>query len=155
VRARVGQVVQERAQGHPAPRSRGGGGPMTTKKPTTKDLTNKSAQRLAKAKDTSLWRACDGSMAPEFLPGDAVYVIPRLVPQTGDLVVARLADGSPLLGRYKARRGKKAFDLIPDDKRWPTVRVNAKAPGEVVGVAFLHSRKMRPGGQPRSEWRAH
>lgn len=115
------------------------------------DLTQRSAERLAMAKDTSLWRIRDASMAPELLPGDSVYISPRLVPQSGDLVVARVASGC-LLGRYRAR-GRKAFELIPENKRWPTVRVNAKSPGEVLGVAFMHSRKMRIDGKPRSAWR--
>ena len=31
-------------------------------------------------------------------------------------------------------------------------RANAKSPGEVLGVAFMHSRKMRIDGKPRSAW---
>jgi SOS-response transcriptional repressor LexA len=116
-------------------------------------LTLKQAHRLACAEDTSAWKIRDGSTAPEFLPGDCVLINHRLTPQAGDLVVARLATGSCHLGRYKARREKKAFDLIPEDKRWPTIRINAKSPGEVLGVAFMHSRKMRIDGKPRSAWR--
>jgi SOS-response transcriptional repressor LexA len=118
---------------------------------TAQQLTIKGAHRLAQAKDTSLWRIRDRSMAPEFLPGDSVYVSPRLAPDTGDMVVARLANGPCLLRRYKAS-GKKAFALIPKDRRWPTIRVNSRSPGEVVGVVFLHSRKMRIDGKPRSAW---
>jgi SOS-response transcriptional repressor LexA len=114
---------------------------------TAQQLTLMQAQRLTEAKDTSRWRIRDGSMAPEFLPGDSVFVSPRLAPETGDLVLVRVTGGC-VMGRYRAR-GKKAFDLIPDDKRWPTVRVRAKSSGEVVGVAFLHSRRMRFGDQPR------
>jgi SOS-response transcriptional repressor LexA len=118
---------------------------------TAQQLTIKQAQRLMMAKDTKRWRILDASMAPEFLPGDSVHVNPRLVPQRGDVVVARLANGSHLFGRYTARRGK-AFDLIPEDKRRPVERINARSPGEVLGVAFMHTRKMRIDGEPRSAW---
>jgi hypothetical protein len=104
---------------------------MTTKKLTIATLTDEDFDWLTSARDTRLWRILDASMAPDLLPGDAVYVSPRLAPLTGDLILARLADGSCLLRRYKAR---------------------GRMPGEVVGVAFMDLRKMRPGGRPRSKW---
>jgi hypothetical protein len=90
-------------------------------------------------------------MAPEFLPGDSLHTNPQLMPETGDLAVARRADGSLLIGHYKARRGKKDFALVPADKRRSTERFGAKS---LLGVAFLHTRKMRIDGKPRSAWRA-
>ena len=125
---------------------------MTTKKLTVATLTDEDFDWLESARDTRLWRILDASMAPEFLPGDALYASLRLVPETGDLVVARLADGLPIIGRYKARRGRKAFDVIPADKRRPAARINAKSPGEVLGVAFMHRRKMQIDGKPRAAW---
>jgi hypothetical protein len=100
---------------------------MTTKKFTLAPLTDEGLERLATAKEIRFWRIRDASMAPEFLPGDSLYVSPRLVPETGDLVVARLADGSPLIGRYKAGGGKKAFDVVPADKRRPVERILVEA----------------------------
>ena len=110
---------------------------MTAKKLTIATMTDEDFDWLVSARDTQLWRILDASMAPEFLPGDVLDVSLRVVPETGDLVVACLADGTAVMGSYKARRGKKAFDVIPADKRRPAARINAKSPGELLGVAFM------------------
>jgi hypothetical protein len=123
----------------------------TTKKLTLATLTGADFDWLDQARDTQRWRIVDASMAPEFLPGDSLHTNPQLVPETGDLAVARRADGSRLIGHYKARRGKKDFDLVPVDERRPTERFGAKS---LLGVAFMHTRKMRIDGKPRSAWRA-
>jgi len=88
------------------------------------------------------------SMLPEFRPGDVVIVDPDVVPNPGNIVVAKLdTEDRATLKKYRARgfdaQGEPIFELVPLNDDYPTITVNAGNPGRVVGTVVEHHRKLR------------
>lgn len=88
------------------------------------------------------------SMEPEFREGDLILIDPRIAPQPGDYVVARLdADERATFKKFRARgadaNGAETFDLVPLNEDFPTLRVDASNPGQIIGVMVEHRRRRR------------
>jgi transcriptional regulator with XRE-family HTH domain len=88
-------------------------------------------------------RIADHSMADEFAPPDVIILNPTLTPEQDDFVLVRInKTGEEVFRRYVQRRGG-AYDLVPEDGKWPTVTINDSNPGELLGVLEEHRKKRR------------
>lgn len=88
------------------------------------------------------------SMEPEFAAGDIIVVDPRVAPQPGDYVVAKLDHSErATFKKYRSRGvdqdGQPAFELAPLNDDFQTLRVDATNPGQVIGVMVEHRRRRR------------
>lgn len=87
-------------------------------------------------------------MLPFFRPGDVIIIDPDAALRPGDIVLAKLErEELPTLGKYRARgddeNGAMAFELAPLNEDYPTVLVNARNPGEIIGPVLEHRRRLR------------
>lgn len=86
------------------------------------------------------------SMRPRLRPGDRLLVDYRRVPQEGDVVVARLADGTVAVKRAAQRRttrsGGPGWWLLSDD---PAVGVDSRHRGVVPAEDVLAVVRFRLG----------
>lgn len=89
------------------------------------------------------------SMEPVYFEGDLIIVDPAVNPLPDDDVVVNIPgpDGDPgenVFKRYKPR-GAGAYDLVPLNPDYPTITVNSKNPGKIIGtvVERRHFRKRR------------
>lgn len=88
------------------------------------------------------------SMEPEFVDGDIIVIDPHVAPQPGDFVVAKLdRDERATFKKFRSRgldsEGNPAFELVPLNEDFPTLRVDASNPGHVIGVMVEHRRRRR------------
>ncbi len=91
------------------------------------------------------------SMEREFREGDKLIVDPEMVPQPGDFVIAKLdGEEEATFKKYRPRgldaAGRPVIDLVPLNEDWPVLRIDADAPGRIVGTVVEHRRyyKRRP-----------
>ncbi len=88
------------------------------------------------------------SMTPEFNPGDKVIVDPNQAVFPGAFVVAKVesANGATLK-KYRDRgvddQGIEQFDLVPLNEDFPTIRINARNPGSIIGVVIEKRKRYR------------
>ncbi len=88
------------------------------------------------------------SMVPDLNPGDIVIIDPSIKPMPGEIVLAKLEKEDTLfLRRYrpleKDGTESDAFELIPTNEFWPTITVNNKNPGHVIGTLVEHRCRRR------------
>lgn len=85
------------------------------------------------------------SMEEDFRAGDVVVIDPDIEPMPGDFVHVEMTDGRVLFRKYRpqvvAKGVAPAFDLVPSNEDWPTVRVDGENPGKIKGV--MSERTMR------------
>jgi SOS-response transcriptional repressor LexA len=91
-------------------------------------------------------------MAPLFQESDIVIIDASTAPLPGDTVVAQLdSEKEATIKTYRPRGadedGAPIIDLVPLNDYWPTLRIDAKTPGRIVGVVTEH-RRFRKGGAP-------
>lgn len=89
-----------------------------------------------------------GSMAPEFREGDVIVIDTGIEPRPGDYVVAKLdRDDRATFKRYRPRGldddGQPVIELSPLNDDFPTLVMNARNPGTIVGVMIEHRRFRR------------
>lgn len=109
------------------------------------DVTGDIADKIGK--HTFALYVDGDSMAPVFSPGDLVVVDPDRQPKPGDIVIAKLdREEAATLKKYRPRghddEGNEVFELVPLNEDWPTLRVDAKNPGRVIGVVVEHRRRL-------------
>lgn len=88
------------------------------------------------------------SMLPEFKPGDIVVVDTGLDPLPGDFVVALIDnDNQATFKKFRPRgsdeNGYPEIELAPLNLDYPTLFINAKTPGRIVGTMIEHRRYRR------------
>lgn len=88
------------------------------------------------------------SMAPEFVPGDVVVIDPDACVRAGDDVVAKLNGGKEAtLKRFRDRglddQGYPAFELVPANPDYATIRCNSDNPATIIGPVVEHRRHRR------------
>lgn len=89
-----------------------------------------------------------GSMLPEFREGDVIVIDTGIEPRPGDFVVAKLdRDDRATFKRYRPRGhdddGAPVIELAPLNDDFPTLVMNARNPGTIVGVMIEHRRFRR------------
>lgn len=89
-----------------------------------------------------------GSMLPEFREGDVIIIDTDIQPRPGDFVVAKLdRDDRATFKRYRPRGvdddGEPVVELAPLNSDFPTLVMNARNPGTIVGVMIEHRRFRR------------
>lgn len=89
-----------------------------------------------------------GSMLPEFREGDVIVIDTGIEPRPGDFVVAKLdRDDKATFKRYRPRgvddEGQPIIELAPLNDDFPTLIMNARNPGTIVGVMIEHRRFRR------------
>lgn len=86
------------------------------------------------------------SMEPDFQPGDTIIVDPERAPRPGDLVVARIdAHNAATFKRYRvkaAAKGRMQVELVPLNPDWPTLSIDERNGGRLVGVVTDHIRRL-------------
>lgn len=88
------------------------------------------------------------SMRPDFRDGDIIIIDTGVAPDPGDFVVAQL-DGEPkaTFKRYRLRGydedGQPIVELAPINPDYPTLVMDAKRPGRIIGTMIEHRRKRR------------
>ena len=103
--------------------------------------TNKFPVRTGLSEKCVVLRVNDGSMEPEFDEGETFVLDPTVTsPQDRSFVVARLSDGTHVLRRFVAKRGK-AFDLQAESEDWKTISSTPEQQIEIVGVVVEHHRR--------------
>jgi type IV secretory pathway protease TraF len=89
-------------------------------------------------------------MAPTLLPGDRLFVSYRRAPREGDVVVARLPDGTVAVKRAVERRttrsGAPGWWLLSDD---PAVGVDSRHRGAIPAADVLAVVRGRLWPRPR------
>lgn len=79
------------------------------------------------------------SMEPEYREPDIIIVDPDREPHPGNDVVARIdPDDVATFKRYRQRRGAAGrieVDLVPLNENWPTLTLDQKKGGRLIGVA--------------------
>jgi len=97
--------------------------------------------------ETFTFDVCDASMEPGFAKGDMVILDRVIRPGPDDYVVCTIDGAAKTTFRqYKPRGftdGIAAFDLVPCNPEFPTVTVNARNPGQIIGVAVEHLRRLK------------
>ena len=88
------------------------------------------------------------SMEPEFKTGDKVIIDPAIPPRPSDYVVAkREMDEEATFKKYRLRgqddRGNDIIELAPLNLDFPTIMMDEKNPGHIVGVMVEHRRYRR------------
>lgn len=88
------------------------------------------------------------SMLPEFKPGDIVIVDTGLEPMPGDFVVAMIDnDNQATFKKYRPRglddSGSPIIELAPLNTDYPTLFIDEKRPGRIVGTMIEHRRYRR------------
>jgi SOS-response transcriptional repressor LexA len=88
------------------------------------------------------------SMIDEFYPGDIVIVDPEIAPRPGDYVVARLTKEETVTFRkYRPRgsdrSGRPVIELAPLNEDYPTIVMDGRRPGSVVGTMLEHRKYRR------------
>lgn len=88
------------------------------------------------------------SMLPEFKPGDIIVVDTGLHPLPGDFVVALIDnDNQATFKKFRPRgedeQGDPIIELTPLNEDYPTLHINAKSPGRIVGTMIEHRRYRR------------
>ncbi|MDX1422295.1 MAG: XRE family transcriptional regulator [Kiloniellales bacterium] len=88
------------------------------------------------------------SMEPEFRPGDKVIIDPMVQPRPGDFIVAkREADREATFKRYRLRSqdddGYDVIELKPANPDWPSLTMDRKNPGRIIGTMVEHRRYRR------------
>jgi len=88
------------------------------------------------------------SMLPEFAPDDLIIIDTGLEPLPGDYVVA-VTEGD-MEGTFKKYRprgldedGHPIIELTPLNPDYPTLTINSKNPGRIVGTMIEHRRYRR------------
>lgn len=84
----------------------------------------------------------DDSMAPDYRVGDICIIDPVLKAESGDDVVALLAESAAVLRRMQSRgfdrKGNAVYDLITPSADHVTVTVNSDNPANILGVVVEH-----------------
>lgn len=88
------------------------------------------------------------SMLPEFKPGDIVIVDTGLEPMPGDFVVAMIDnDNQATFKKYRPRglddEGFPIIELAPLNTDYPTLIIDEKRPGRIIGTMIEHRRYRR------------
>lgn len=88
------------------------------------------------------------SMLPEFQPGDVVVVDTGLEPLPGDYVVALIDnDAQATFKKFRPRGfdedGQPVVELAPLNDDYPTLVIDAKRPGRIIGTMIEHRRYRR------------
>lgn len=83
------------------------------------------------------------SMLNRFQERDRIIVDPDVQPMPGDFVVAKEdRDEGVTFKQYRPRgedaRGRPVIDLRPLNDDWPTITLDARNPGRIVGVMVEH-----------------
>ena len=89
------------------------------------------------------------SMAPEFQPGDKVIIDPKIQPRPGDYVVAkRDEDRQAIFREFQVRsqntRDRAVIELRSSKPNMPTLSIDRKHPGRIVGTTVEHRRRSMP-----------
>lgn len=74
------------------------------------------------------------SMAPDYQAGDQAVISMSTDPEPGDHVIAKLKNQKEAIFRVYKPRSDGSIDLEPLNDDWPTVKIDTKNPGEIVGV---------------------
>jgi hypothetical protein len=82
----------------------------------------------------------DRSNEPELSVGDSLIVDPDLRPEPGDLILVRL-NGALAVRRFRPRNDH--VELAPFNADWPTEKVSALAPSDLIGVISESARPRR------------
>lgn len=85
------------------------------------------------------------SMAPEFEPPDIIVIDTGLEPAPGDLVVAVVnGDGDATFKQYRPRgldeNDQPIIELAPLNPNYPSLVINARHPGRIIGTLLQHIR---------------
>lgn len=89
------------------------------------------------------------AMTPDFTHGDHVIVDPDVDVLPGDIVLARIDNQlDAVLRRYQDRGqtqdGSPLSALVPLNPDYPTLEIGPDNPGEIIGPAMEHRRRLRP-----------
>lgn len=90
------------------------------------------------------------SMEPDFQSGDVIIVDTGVQPMPGDFVVAKLeGTEEATFKKYRQRgtdeKGSPVIELAPLNPDYPTLTLNSKNPGRIVGTMVEHRRFRRRG----------
>lgn len=85
---------------------------------------------------------------PSFRVGDLIIVDPTVAPNPGEFVIARLhEDNETLFAQYHLRReresGQKFVELAPLNPAFPTIVMDWRHPGQIIGTMIEHRRYWR------------
>ena len=85
------------------------------------------------------------SMTPEFQPGDKIIIDPEVEPRPGEFVVAkREQDQEVTFKKYRLRgyddKGQEIIELRPLNDDFPSLFIDTKNPGRIVGTMVEHRR---------------
>ncbi len=88
------------------------------------------------------------SMLPEFKPGDIIVVDTGLDPLPGDYVVALIDnDNQATFKKYRPRgeneNGNPVIELAPLNSDYPTLIIDERRPGRIIGTMIEHRRYRR------------
>jgi SOS-response transcriptional repressor LexA len=84
------------------------------------------------------------SMSPEFKPGDIVVIDPQVKPQPGEIIVAKLHEGTVTLRKYRpVDTGAETFELISLNVDWPKIVINSENPAQILGTLIEHRCRRR------------
>lgn len=83
------------------------------------------------------------SMLSRFEEGDRIIIDPEVEPMPGDFVVAKQdTEDAATFKQYRPRgtdnRGKPVIDLRPLNDVWPTITLDTRNPGRIIGVMTEH-----------------
>jgi len=86
------------------------------------------------------------SMLPQFREGDRVIIDPDVVPQPGDMVVAKNGGEEATFKKYRPRGvgedGKEIFELVPLNEDYPSMRSDV-TPLVIIGTMVEHRQYRR------------
>lgn len=87
------------------------------------------------------------SMFPEFKQGDIVVIDPDITPEGEDNILVQTKPDECVFAGYQPRgvdsKGEPVFDLVFQNPDYPTIPVNAKSPGRILGTLIEHRRRFR------------
>ena len=89
------------------------------------------------------------SMLPRFLEGDRIIIDPDIEPIPGDFVVAKEdRDGGAVFKQYRPRgfdaRRRPIIELTPLNEAWPTIILDVRNPGRIIGTMVEHHSYRKP-----------
>lgn len=82
------------------------------------------------------------SMAPDFLDGDVIVIDPSVDPAPGDFVYVEVGT-TKLFRRFRPQAQAGAYDLIPSNHDWPTIKIAPDDKAVMCGVMTEHTRPRR------------
>lgn len=83
------------------------------------------------------------SQSPKYAEGDCIIVDPDVEPMPGDDVVGKLDnEDQATFKQYRPRgvdsRKRPIIELKPRNDSWPTITIDARSPGRVIGTVVEH-----------------